>query len=518
MGTAQKTKGPKISFKSFFNRISRGTIQQILANLKSSDNGAEVEELIRQIEKFLDKKAPKLPQRSFVEKPRPLLGCRKVSKKFMQDFTKMAFQAGLPERSQIIESEMIAKDIIFKEEVYPRDYKSDEINNRIGELAASKDQNFKPIIIDTRKILINGYCRWKALIRKNNNDSNFKIKVLIIDGGGDDEQLKHWAVVYNSKTENELSKKDKTTYARSVFGKISKKKLAEDLGVNSETIRRWTKPNAEAKFKEYIKDLKDLHSQNLSPAEIGKRLGKSRSTIERHIKMYIINPQVKKTIPPWVYKTSYWKTNLDPNNKYFGKAAQQYMKNLFYYHTEPNDLVVDFFAGSATTYRVCKDMGLRCKLYDIAPVGGTGYICNKWDIADGVPPELKNEKIDMVFLDPPYWRQAYGMYSNDPADLGNMELEEYNAVMYNFFNALKQIDVKKLSIMINPTQYDKKTKKFLFADHILLFHEMLFDAFEIIDRFHLRATTGSASFVALMRDNKKCVNGTRDFIVYKKIK
>ena len=32
-----------------------------------------------------------------------------------------------------------------------------------------------------------------------------------------------------------------------------------------------------------------------------------------------------------------------------------------------------------------------------------------------------------MFLDPPYWKQAEGQYSDDAEDLANMSLDKFNA-------------------------------------------------------------------------------------------
>ena len=50
-------------------------------------------------------------------------------------------------------------------------------------------------------------------------------------------------------------------------------------------------------------------------------------------------------------------------------------------------------------------------------------------------------KPDLTFLDPPYWKQAEGKYSNSASDLANMSLDDFYSAMGKLFNELtgKQI-------------------------------------------------------------------------------
>ena len=45
---------------------------------------------------------------------------------------------------------------------------------------------------------------------------------------------------------------------------------------------------------------------------------------------------------------------------------------------------------------------------------------------------------DLVFLDPPYWQQAKGRYSEQPSDLGNMELARFLDTLGNIARDVKR--------------------------------------------------------------------------------
>jgi len=40
--------------------------------------------------------------------------------------------------------------------------------------------------------------------------------------------------------------------------------------------------------------------------------------------------------------------------------------------------------------------------------------------------------VSLLYLDPPYWKQAEGEYSDDAQDLANMELDQFYATLIKF--------------------------------------------------------------------------------------
>ena len=75
-------------------------------------------------------------------------------------------------------------------------------------------------------------------------------------------------------------------------------------------------------------------------------------------------------------------------------------------------------------------------------------------------------KVSITFLDPPYWTQAAGKYSNDPDDLGNMSLEKFTEsiiqIVQNFASYQKK---GVIALTMRSTQESRENYRFI--DHTI---------------------------------------------------
>jgi hypothetical protein len=158
---------------------------------------------------------------------------------------------------------------------------------------------------------------------------------------------------------------------------------------------------------------------------------------------------------PWLRFYQVWNfpfADPDYGQSHPGMIPAQVMMNLNYYYTSPGDLVVDLFAGGGSTLDVCKadneDFGKRkCMAFDITPVRTD---VKKWDVTRGLPhfPHAR-----MLFLDPPYWKQKQGEYSDDETNFANMPLDRFNAELEAVVvSGMQQADL--VALIIGPTQQD----------------------------------------------------------------
>ena len=86
-------------------------------------------------------------------------------------------------------------------------------------------------------------------------------------------------------------------------------------------------------------------------------------------------------------------------------------------------------------------------------------------------PSVRWKDVDLVYLDPPYWKQAEGQYSDDPTDLANMDLEQFNkelaGIINGFAKKLKDSASDKpayIALIIQPTQWKAPERQF--TDHV----------------------------------------------------
>ena len=158
--------------------------------------------------------------------------------------------------------------------------------------------------------------------------------------------------------------------------------------------------------------------------------------------------------PEWLRIYQVWNFQMpDPafGLEHPGRIPGQIMQNLNYYYTAPGDLVVDPFAGGGSTIDVCAahgdDYGNRkCMAFDIEPIRKD---IKRWDaVAQGLPvfPHAK-----MLFLDPPYWRQKRGEYSDHETNLANLPLDRFHDEMERIVRSgLEKADL--VALIIGPTQ------------------------------------------------------------------
>jgi hypothetical protein len=86
-------------------------------------------------------------------------------------------------------------------------------------------------------------------------------------------------------------------------------------------------------------------------------------------------------------------------------------------------------------------------------------------VTTGLPPLPRWKDVKLVYLDPPYWAQAAGEYSDDAEDLANMPLEQFNEVLADTIKdfSLKLTDAY-IALIIQPTQW--KAPDGQFTDHV----------------------------------------------------
>jgi len=401
---------------------------------------------------------------------------------------------------------MQTDQVIFRDDLYPRF----EPNQAAIQKYANSIEFLPPIKVNQSNILIDGFHRWKA----HQLAGETEIRADVVETKSEKE-LKRLAYHLNSIHGLQLTTDEKQRYAQEMIGEMSVAELAAILSISESTIKNWTSSQRKAIEDETNRRIIDLYLQCYTQEQIAEIVGVDRSAITRKIENFVQNGsfvEMHKTFQPLLYNI--WNLQKQDNavDSHFGSFPQLFMENLLWYHTQPFDIVFDPFAGGGTTVDACRKLYRRYWCSDRIVKPGREKHIHQHDIASGLPEAMPKPKF--VFLDPPYWKQAEGMYSKDAEDLGNMDLEKFNASMQALIGELCKWKIESIAIVIQPTQYKNNM---VLVDHIFDFAEMFTDNYSITMRYILPYSTQqyNAQMVDRAKAENKCLALNRDLVVWK---
>ena len=361
-------------------------------------------------------------------------------------------------------------ELKWRQDLYPRIQPDPETIQRYAE-----DLDvLPPVEINQNNEIIDGYHRWTAY-RKNQVET---IPVVVTPTISDKELLK-LAIKRNSQHGLHLSITEKKDKVRELYtGKDGEKEeLAELFSVTLRTISRWTERRDKDAKVARDRKIADMWLACYTEDEIAAETEISKATVSEAIrKCSELDTWQKLNIfanyqdPDWTPPLyDIWKRQEKTNKtNHFGNTETSFVDNLLYLYTEPFDIVVDPFAGGGSTIDVCKQRLRRYWVSDRAPIVERPDI-RQWDIAAGPPPLHKRwSNVKLLYLDPPYWRQAAGQYSKDDADLANMPLDAFYAALTGFVTAAtqKMAAGAHVALVISPTQYKADDRKYP-VDHTI---------------------------------------------------
>ena len=394
-------------------------------------------------------------------------------------------------------------EIVYRADLYPRFEPNQATIHRYSESI----EYLPPIKINQNNILVDGFHRWKA----HQMAGLDKISADVIETTSEKE-LKRLAYQLNSNHGLSLSPDEKKKYAQEMIGDMTVKELSIILSVSESIVTKWTVNQREAITQDRNRKIIELYLRAWNTnSGIGEIYNISESGVRDIInRSYSKFTETADTFKPFIYNI--WNTpRQDHETNHFGSFPQIFMENLLYYHTEPCDIVFDPFSGAGTTIDACKKMFRRYYCTDRIVKPGREADIKQHDITAGLPDMPKPA---FVFLDPPYWRQAKGRYSEDSEDLGNMSLDDFYESMNKLLSDLVAWKVKKVAIVIQPTQYANDDHAF--EDHIFEFDKML-PNYNIEMRYILPYSSEqyNAQCVEKMKAEKKCMVLNRDLVVWR---
>lgn len=365
----------------------------------------------------------------------------------------------------------LVSEIVFRSDLYPRIKHSPETVQKYAEDLSV----LPPIEINQHNELIDGWHRWTA--HKKAEAEN--ISTVVIQTASDSELLE-LAIERNASHGLQLSQEDKRDMARRIYNATPEKErdgkkahLATILSIGLSTIHAWlSNIDADAKAarnrrifdawlrcetQEEIAEKENLTSQGVGQIlkefpDLEKLSKSARSTAEHAIDF---------ETPLYTVWTKNSKTS---ELTHFGNTETRWVDNLLYLYTKPFDVVIDPFAGSGSTIDICKKRLRRYWVGDRLPVVERESEIRKWDVTEAWP-RLPWKDVRLVYLDPPYWKQAEGKYSEDPTDLANMPLEAFTETLLNTIKTFAQkLTQGYIALVIQPTQWNAPERQF--TDHI----------------------------------------------------
>lgn len=346
-------------------------------------------------------------------------------------------------------------DVVWRKDLYPR-FEPDPTT--IQRYAESLDM-LPPIKVNQRNELIDGYHRWTAHKKANVDD----IAVEVIETASDAEVLR-LAIETNATHGLQLSTGDKKNLALRLYTG-DKKEIAQLLSVTLRTIANWVENIDKAQREERQRRIQDMWLACHTQEEIAEAVGLSQKAIDLETKELVVLETFPKLLitlaqhadadfTPPLYNIWTFKRNTNTTT-HFGNSAQEIVDNLLYMYTEPFDIVVDPFGGGGSTIDVCKRRLRRYWVSDRLPIPERNDI-RQAEITDG-PPSLHKRWADvsLVYLDPPYWRQARNQYSKDEADLANMPLDQFYQTLTEYVKSVtaKMRKGAHVALIIQPTQW-----------------------------------------------------------------
>lgn len=369
--------------------------------------------------------------------------------------------------------EMNVKDVVFREDLYPRINTS---ATTVQKYAEDLDV-LPPIEVNQHSELIDGWHRWTA----HKKAEAAKIKAVVTKTASESAFLE-LAIERNAAHGLQLSVDDKQSMAIKIWLGTPKdqqdaveKRLCQILSVGPKQISRFL---SRAKKEGKESDKKSAFALWLacySQDEIASQLNEPRQTVTDWISGFadfghlsdsgktLANHADEKFEKP-IYNI--WKQQTkSEGSSHFGNSEVRWVDNLLYLYTKPFDVVIDPFAGGGSTIDICKKRFRRYFVSDRKPVVERAHEIRLHDLTEGLPKPPQWKDVKLVYLDPPYWKQAEGQYSKDKTDLANMTLEAFNESLSGIVKgfAVKLTDAF-IALIIQPTQWKAPNREY--TDHV----------------------------------------------------
>ena len=420
-------------------------------------------------------------------------------------------------------------DVVFRDDLYPRI----ETSPTTVQKYAEDLEVLPPIVVNQHNELIDGWHRWTA---HKKNEAEL-IEAEVVETASDADLLEK-AIRTNATHGLQLSMADKQDMARKIYGatpeserKGKKDELAAILSVSQSKVYEWLgriDKDTKAKRDRRIRDRwlacwtnqEIAESENMAKGTVDSLCLKfpNLENSSKHEQSAAdhndgIDESGELKFKPPIYNV--WKQqDKTSGSSHFGNSEVRWVDNLLYLYTKPFDVVVDPFAGGGSTIDICKKRLRRYFVSDRRPIVEREKEIRKHDLSEGPlkPPQWKDVKL--VYLDPPYWIQAEGRYSNDPEDLGNQSLEDFTKNLASIVNQYaKKISDAYIALIIQPTQWKAPDRQF--TDHIGDMLRAVKLPVEMRYSVPYESQQHNAQMADWAKENRRCLVLTREIVVWR---
>ncbi len=415
-------------------------------------------------------------------------------------------------------------DIVWREDLYPRF----EPNAGVIQQYAESLDVLPPVEINQHNELIDGYHRWIA--HKKQCAETIAVTVTIT---ASDNEFLRLAIQRNATHGLQLNNEEKRSLVLKLYvgnprdKDEEKTEFANLFSVSERTIARWTSRRDKDLKDERNKKIAELWLACYTEEEIAEAVGFAQQTINDQVKELPENDIWQKSVVLSQYQEPGWTPPLynvwkqqDKTNPvgHFGNSEASFTDRLLYLYTEPFDIVVDPFAGGGATIDVCKRRLRRYWVSDRLPIIERRDI-RQHDIVDGTPSLHKRwPDVALLFLDPPYWKQAEGQYSQDDNDLANMPLDMFYERLSEFTLACaaKMRPGSTVAMLMQPTQWKADDRQVV--DHVVdLLARLTGDRLRLDMRISCpyESQQCNAQQVKWAKENRRILVLTREILVWK---
>ena len=372
-------------------------------------------------------------------------------------------------------------EIIWREDLYPRF----EPNPSVIQKYAEDVELLPPVEVNQHNDFFVGYLGCTP--QKNNKQENF---LVLVTDKKSDRQFARLAMQRNAMHGYHISNAEKKDWLLTWYTGLNdeeKQELADDMRVSLRTVKRWTARKDKDLKKKQKQHAFDLWLSCWTDDAIAPEIGVDSKTTAKTYreewskgdtcqKLTIFSTYQDEKWKPPIYNV--WKKQAKSNQtSHFGNSEALFTDYLLYLYTDPFDVVVDPFAGGGSTINLCKHRLRRYWVSDRVPIVERRDI-RQYDILDGPPPLHKRwGDVALLYLDPPYWKQAEGEYSDDTQDLANMDLDQFHETLSWFIRQCseKMKTGTHIAMLMQPTQWHAQDRHFS-EDHTFEIRITLLDA------------------------------------------